>query len=152
MVSELRIHNFNKNSKMAVAAQLRLVAEQLEQDNIQWKSGGIKVGANHTGEMTIESDLILSCKEQPMVEPSTNVEEITLFTTIQEQVYDILDKLDPNGKKCVTFDHGEHEQVQEWMRIIRNRGEYPEYLTSRMFEVRYFRSSAEIGFWISRIL
>jgi len=153
-MSELNIFCISRNSMLAVAAQLRLVAEQLEHGNIDWKSGGISVGANHSGEMTISSDLVLQCREQPTVDEPTfeKVEEITLYSPVQEAVFETLLKMESNEKKCLTFDHGEVDQVNEWSRVIRNKGEYPLSLSGRVYEVTPFRNSAELGIWIRRLV
>lgn len=142
----------SRNHAMAMAAQLRLVAELLESGEMVSKSGGIMVNSNHSGDVTIESSLILSCVTQPTVEDTQEVEEITLFDPITQAAYDFLDRLDPGEKKLTTFDHGEDEQWSEWMRVINNRGDYPDFLKGRMFEVKPYRNMNELGFWTVRLV
>ncbi len=141
-----------RNHAYAVAAELRLAAELLEEGEMTIKCGGIMVNSNFSGEVTIESTLVLSTTKQPTVEQSTEDEEIVLYDPVCEAVYQMLDRMDPGQKKLTTFEHGEDEQWEEWIRAINNRGDYPKYLQGRMFEVKPYRNLNELGFWTMRLV
>lgn len=206
------VRNVCRNSAVTMAAQLRLIADLLENDQMVSKSGGIVVNSNHSGDVTIESNLVISCREQPTVEHTTgisaeqwamapegtthakkdqfssaviwwrftrgqafvwngddwaedydtyypdghlqrpDIEEITLRDPLEEAVYQWLEDMGENDKKCMTFDFTDEDQCEAWKRVISNRGEYPPKLHSRLFVLKPFRTSVEVGFWAMRVL
>lgn len=152
---ELRMLKLKLNTRsaaMGMAAQLRLIAELLESGEMESSAGGIKVHSNFSGEVTIESDLVLATLTQPKVEdPTEEVPQIDLFTCLEEEVQQSLQKMEYDQVGCLSFDIGEEDQARDWAAIIRNKGRYPLTLDGRTFDVKLTRSATEITLMIKRL-
>lgn len=136
---------------MGIAAQLRLIAELLEKGDMLPKSGSIEVQSTYDGNVFVKSDIAISCVKQPVVD-ETHTEEIVLFGTEEQEVFDVLDRLDPGERKAFSFDVDEKEKCNLWIRTVKNRGTYPEYLKGRVFEVHGVVSRVDSSFTIERLL
>jgi hypothetical protein len=148
----IRVDVTSRTAAMSMAAQLRLIADLLESGDMVSTLGGIKVNSNFSGEVTIESDLVLATTKQPKVDETTvEVEQLTLVDPVREAVWQMLDLMNPGQKKLTTFDHDESLLWNQWVLAINNRGEYPDYLKGRMFQVQPYRNLNELGFWTVRL-
>ena len=142
----------SRTAVMGMAAQLRLIAELLESGEMVSTTGGIKVNSNFSGEVTIESNLVLATKKQPKVDdPTEELPQIELFTCLEEQVQQSLQKMGDNEVSYLSFDNGEEDKARDWAAIVRNRNRYPLTLDGRMFDVKMTRSATEITLKITRL-
>lgn len=130
----------DRNSAMAMAAQLRLIAELLESGEMVSKSGNIMVNSNHSGDVTIESSLILSCQEQPKVASTTRM------TAARAAIYQSLQIMQIGEVAHLNFDRDEQDNCDEWVSVMRDRGRYPAELHGYVFkvDVRKFASNINV--------
>lgn len=136
----------DRNSAMAMAAQLRLIAELLESGEMVSKSGRIMVNSNHSGDVTIESSLILSCQEQPKVERTTEP------TAAQLAIYQSLQVMQVGELAHLNFDHDEQDNCDEWVSVIRNKGGYPPELNGYLFKVDVRKFASNINVQVERLV
>lgn len=150
MSTQLTVTCNSRNAAMAMAAELRLIADQLELQHMTCVSGGIGVHSNHDGQLKVTSDLVLSCREQPKVESSTET-PIQLYSELETQVYQSLEVMKVNEGAYMNFDHGEEDQSHDWINTIRNRGRYPRELIGHLYEVTHSRSASGIQVYVQRL-
>jgi hypothetical protein len=148
----------DRNASMGMAAQLRLIAELLEQGSMTLLSGTMTVSSTHTGEVMIVSDVVLKAENQPKVEPHTKEpvpRQVEIFTgkdDMKQSVFATLYGLAVDDVDYLNFDHDERDQAEEWVKVARDRSKYPLKMRGCLFDVSLKHNATGNNVIVKRVI